>query len=337
MKANAGQIRAALDNPRHRLILLHGPDAGLANDLAARLGRAVGDGAERVDLDGPALKADPARLADEAASMSLFGDKRWIRVTGAGEESVPAIAALLEAERAGNPVLAIAPTAKATSKLVKLALDGRDALAFACYPPSAADLERQLAQTARELGLRADPLLLRRVIAASGGESAVAVRELEKLALYLDAAADRPADLTSQALDDLAADRGEAEADRLVDAVLAGEPAALGRELARLREAGVSPIPWLRQLQRRLLSLAAMRADLDAGETVDAVMKRHRVFFREEQATARALRAWPADQLARALTHIRAAERAIMAPGNAGPVLAERAVETIARAQARRR
>ncbi|HEX8382766.1 MAG TPA: DNA polymerase III subunit delta [Sphingomonas sp.] len=337
MKANAGQIRAALDHPRHRLILLHGPDAGLANDLAARLGKTMGAEAGRVDLDGAALKADPARLADEAASMSLFGDKRWIRVTGVGEESVGAIAALLEGEQAGNPVLAIAPTAKATSKLVKLALDHRDALAFACYPPSAADLERQLGQTARELGLHVDPLLLRRVIAASGGESAIATRELEKLALYLDADPERPADLIPQALDDLSADLGEAEAGRLVDAVLLGDPAALGGELARLRESGVSPIPWLRQLQRRLLGLAAMRADLDGGEAVDAVMKRHRVFFREEAATTRALRAWGPGQLARALTHVRAAERAIMAPGNAGTVLAEQAVETIARAQARRR
>ena len=337
MKANAGQIRPALDNPRHRLFLLHGPDAGLANELAQRLGRAMGAGAERVDLDGPALKADPARLADEAASMSLFGDKRWIKVVQAGEESVPAIEALLGAERAGNPVLAIAPTAKATSKLVKLATDGRDALSFACYPPSPADLERDLGRIAREQGLRADPAAIRRVAQASGGETAIAARELEKFALYLDAAPDRPADLTAQVIDALAADLGEAEAGRLVDATLAGDPAALGTELARLRTSGASPIPWLRQLQRRLLQLAAMRVDLDRGEQLDAVMKRHRVFWREEEATARQLRAWPPDQLARALAAVRAAERAVVAPGNAGTVLAEEVVESIARAQARRR
>ncbi|HEX8387668.1 MAG TPA: DNA polymerase III subunit delta [Sphingomonas sp.] len=337
MKANTGQIRPALDHPRHRLILLHGPDAGHAAELAARMGRAMGQGAERVDLESAQLKSDPARLADEAASMSLFGDRRWIRVTGVGEESVPAITALLEAPSASNPVVAIAPTAKATSKLVKLAIDHRDALAYACYPPSAADLERHLSDTARAMGLRADKAVLQRLAASSGGETAIATRELEKLALYLDAAPDRPAELTGQALDDLAADLGEAEAGRLVDDVVAGDPAALGQELTRLRDSGVSPIPWLRQLQRRLLSLAAMRADLDRGEPVDAVMKRHRVFFREEQSTAQALRRWPADQLAKALTHIRTAERAVMSPGNAGTVLAEQAVEMLARAQARRR
>ena len=70
MKANAGQIRAALDHPRHRLILLHGPDAGLAAELSARLGKAMGEAAERVDLDGSALKADPA-LAPSAINEVL--------------------------------------------------------------------------------------------------------------------------------------------------------------------------------------------------------------------------------------------------------------------------
>ena len=64
----------------------------------------MGPDAERIDLDGQTLRDDPARLADEAASFSMFGDKRCIRITGMGEESLPALNALLEAEAAGNPV-----------------------------------------------------------------------------------------------------------------------------------------------------------------------------------------------------------------------------------------
>ena len=76
---------------------------------AAVLATAMGPGAERIDLDGATLRGDPARLADEAASLSLFGDARHIRVTGMGEESLAAVAALLptaaQLERSLQPVV----------------------------------------------------------------------------------------------------------------------------------------------------------------------------------------------------------------------------------------
>ena len=58
---------------------------------------------KRIDLDAPTLREDPARLSDEAAAFSMFGDKRWIRVNGIGDDCLPALNALLDAEAAGNP------------------------------------------------------------------------------------------------------------------------------------------------------------------------------------------------------------------------------------------
>ncbi|MCE3519690.1 hypothetical protein LXJ58_33600, partial [Escherichia coli] len=136
------------------LFLLHGPDGSAAAELAGRLAQAMGPGAERIDLDGAALKNDPARLADEAASLSLFGERRHIRVSPAGEESLEALSTLLAADHAGNPVVVLAPTVKSTAKIVKLAIDSPRAMAFACYEPSAADLEKLAGTLAREAGLR---------------------------------------------------------------------------------------------------------------------------------------------------------------------------------------
>src|SRR3546814_1879050 len=79
------------------MFLLHGPNVAGSQALTKRLERAMGPDAERIDLDGAALKIDPARLADEAASISLFGGARWIRVTLAGDEALPAIEGLLQA------------------------------------------------------------------------------------------------------------------------------------------------------------------------------------------------------------------------------------------------
>ena len=338
MKANARDIRTALEraSPDYRLYLLYGPDASTAAELAGLLGTAMGADAERVDLDGAALKSDPARLADEAASMSLFGGARYIRVSGIGEESAEAIATLLAADRAGNPVVAIAPTAKATGKIVKLAIDSRAALAFACYEPSTADAERIAAGIARDHGLRATNDAARRIAAAAGNDRAIMLREIEKLALFLDAAPDRPVDLDDLAIDAVGADLGEAEQTRLVEAFIDGHSAIVGQELDRAAEAGTSPIPWLRAIARRLLALAEMRSDIDAGGAVDAVLKRHRVFFREEAATTRALRRWSAPMLARAFDRVRQAERDVMAPGNAGTILADRTVAEVARGVERR-
>jgi DNA polymerase-3 subunit delta len=339
VKANANQIRAALDapSPDIRLYLLHGPDEAGAAELARRLARSVGPDAERIDLEPTTLRGDPARLADEAASISLFGGARYVRVSGAGEESLAAFETLLGAEAAGNPVVAIAPLVKSSAKIVKLAIGSPRAMAFACYVPDGAEADRLAATIAREHGLRTTGDVARRLATASGGDRAVMTREIEKLALYLDAEPDRPAEIDDAALDAVGADLGEGEMSRAIEAAVDGRVADVGIELARLGEAGVSPIPLLRGLVRRLMTLAEMRGDIAGGASIDEVIARHRVFFREKAATTRALSRWTPPQLSAAIERARIAERAMMGSATAGDVLAESAFVTIARIAARSR
>ena len=333
MKASEAQAKAALDRPAPdtRLYLLHGPDEAGALALSQRLAKALGAEAERVDLDAATLKSDPARLADEAASLSLFGGARWIRAAGVGEDATPAVEALLAAQRAGNPAVLIAPGVKSTGALVKLATAAKAALAVACYVPTERDAGAIVAELAREHGLRLQGRVAAQIAHAASYDRAVMAREIEKLALFLDAAPDRPATLDEAALAAVGADLGEGETARLVAAAVSGDTAVLGDELARAGEAGTSPIVWLRALARRLSSLAEMRAELDRGDGVEGVLKRHRVFWREEAATKAALARWPIGLLADAHDRVKRAERAIMAPGNAGGVLAEQAVLAMAR------
>ena len=161
-------------------------------------------------------------------------------------------------------------------------------------------------------------------------------REVEKLALYLDAAPDRPRDAIGEAFDAIGADNGEAALGGAVDALVDGNPAELGIALTQLDAGGASAIPWLRGLQRRLVTLGEMRAGVDRGEPVEAVMKRHRIFFREEQRTARDLRRWSAPRIAAALARVRAAELASMSAQAPGAVAAEHMAVEIARGMADR-
>ena len=321
--------------PDVRLYLFHGNDDAGAADLARRLTVALPD-AERVDLDGATLKRDPGRLADEAASMSLFGDARLVRAT-IGEESLEAVQLLLDADRTGNPVIATAPGVKGTGKLVTLANAHLAAVSVACYPPSAADLEKATQTLLADQGLRAAPGIARRIADAANGDRSVIAREVEKLALYLDAAPDRPHDADAEALDAIGADDGESAQAAAVDSLIEGKPGELGLALTHLDAGGASPIPWLRAVQRRLLTLGDMRAAVDRGEPVEAVMKRHRIFFREEARTTRDLRRWSPRKIVAALSRVRAAEMAAMAPNNVGAVGSEQMAVAVARGLAESR
>src|SRR3546814_11572596 len=65
------------------------------------------------------------------------------------------------------------------------------------------------------------------------------------------------------------------------------------------------------------MTIAALRAETDAGGAIDAVMERNRVFFREKTATARAVRTWSPERIAVAIDRIRTTERAILENGRA--------------------
>lgn len=342
MKANENQIRQALDrpDPATRLYLLYGPDEAAARALVLRLARALGPAAERIELDQGALKADPARLADEAAAISMFGDSRYIVVTlDTGDAALPAIEALLSAPAAGNPVVVLAGNLRATHALVKLALSRSEAMCFACYPLEGEKAVGLVQSIARELGLRIPAELARVLAARSGHDRAIMTQELTKFALYLDAAADRPAELDHATFDLLSAGDGEAALGPLVDAVFDGDGARLEGELARLSSVGIDGIPMVRALLRRAMALAPLSAAVSGGQSFDAVMEgqgKH-IFFKDKPAFRRQLRLWSPARIERVIARLIEAERAIKGSRTAGPVLASQMLAETALKIGRRR
>ena len=333
MKVKEPQIVRALDNPDGtvRLFLLYGPDEAGSRALATRLERAMGPDAERIDLDGGVLKDDPARLADEAASFSLFGGKRYIRVTG-GDDCTNAVVALLEAETIGNPVVMIAGALKPTSALMKAALDHPAVMAFQGYRPDGAGLETLAISIGRAYGLRMQPGVAARLGANCLGDRAVLEREIEKLALYLDAAPDRPREASEEALAAIGADIGEADTGRLVNAILNGDLALVTAELTEV-DAANDWVPAIRALQRRIILLARLRSDVDTGKSASAAVASlgKALFFKEVPTVAAQVSRWSSVRLATASARLFASERAIMAKDTAGSVLAAEELIAIAR------
>ena len=83
----AHEVGRFIDRPdiEHGIFLAYGPDAGLVRETGQRLARRFAgsdaDSMNLIVLDGAELDVDPSRLAIEARTTSLFGDRRVIRIT----------------------------------------------------------------------------------------------------------------------------------------------------------------------------------------------------------------------------------------------------------------
>jgi DNA polymerase-3 subunit delta len=341
VKANRQQLERALKAPAGtRFFLFYGPDESGSRALVEALAGAMGAEAERIDLSGPDLRGDPARLADEAASISLFGGARYIVVEPAGDEVLPALEALAEAATAGNPVALVAGALRPTSKLLKLALAEPSALAFASYVPEGRDADRLVADMARSEGLVVRPDLARRIAESCAGNRALIGQELRKLALYAGASPETPREVDRDAFDAIGAASEEGDLSRLVDAVAAGDPGLLHAELMRLRSEGVEGIPLIRATLRRMHLLARLRAEVEAGNAVGAVMASpaaRSIFWKEKDSVAAQLGRWRSDLLAKSLSRLLEAERQVKASGGLGPIAVDEELFTICRHAARLR
>ncbi|MGQ5700701.1 DNA polymerase III subunit delta [Sandaracinobacteroides sp. A072] len=304
-----------------RLLLVAGRDESGIRDAATQAQAALADPADPMavtDLTPEELRADPGRLADEAASVSMFGGRRLIRVTGAGENCAEAVRLLLAAPAAGNPVVMTAGDLGKVSGLRKLAEASPLALMLYLYPLDARDAARWAADKARALGLQPAPGVIERLLAGTDSDTGILARELEKYAIFLDATPEAPQRLEPDHVMLLGADSSEDDMAALVNAVMTGRLPALEQQMQRL--SGDSAIPALRAVARRLLQLAEARAAHDTGMAPMAAVKSLRppVFFKEVDAMAGALRHWPMPRIRAGLAAMLDGERAIKQPGGPG-------------------
>jgi DNA polymerase-3 subunit delta len=311
VKLTRDRAAAALErpDPSLRFFLFSGADNAASRLFAQRLQAALG--AEKVTAAATQLKSDPAWLADEAASLPMFGGARLLWIEPAGEEIVPAVEALLALDRIEAPAVAITNTAlKATSGLLKLAEGSKAALHVASDLQTPRQQVGAIFELARTEGLRVGNELAERIAEEAGGDLILARLELQKFALYANASPDQPADLDEEVVDALGIDQAEAEYGRAGDLALAGDLAGLATELSLLEGAAMDAIPVVRALQRRLLMLVPLRAKVEQGQPLGSVLQT--VWKREKTVVGQILPRWTAPRLSEAFQRVQKLERELL-------------------------
>jgi DNA polymerase III subunit delta len=314
VKANKSSIGRAVDQPdaKIRFYLLLGPDEAQSRALAARLLEALG--AQKFALAASAVRSNPALVVDEAAALSLFGERRLVWIEPAGNDIVEGVEVLLGAETVESPVVAIAGALPRSSALLKLAEVSPKALAFTAYAPEGDDALRMVIDLGRRVGLKIAPAVAARIADTCGNDQAIVAQELEKFALYAGASPHSPKELEQDAIDAVGADSGEGDFLRLADLALLGDMSELADAVSRLPAAGSEAIPVIRSLQRRLLMLAPARARIERGERLDGVMTSlgKSLFWKDKDVVAKMLKQWSAEDLATVAQRAGELERNLM-------------------------
>ncbi|MCB9948567.1 MAG: DNA polymerase III subunit delta [Rhodospirillaceae bacterium] len=339
VKVPTGRIEAFVDkpDPKAAAILIYGPDQGLVREYAGRLVRhALGaddDPFRLVTLTTEELAAEPGRLGDEAASLTLTGGRRVIRIRAAGD----AVAAALDMALArwSGDALAIIEGGELPprSPLRKLCESSPKAAAIPCYMPDARGMADYAQRVLGAAGLSADGDALTLLAERLAGDHGLARQEIDKLITFMGgtrrvSAEDVDAcvgDAVQQSLDALAmavADRSADDTDR-----------ALGRLLAE----GVAPVRLLRGVQRHFVRLHGASARVAAGAPIDSVLGSLRVFFKDQPRFRRHLDMWAPRALLAVIGRLNDAEAACKRTGAPAILIATRAVMDIAAARRPRR
>ena len=312
MKLPAQRIAAYLRAPDTgaRAALIYGPDAGLVKEradvLAAAICPDVADAFRVAELTGDALADDPTRLNDEAASLSLVGGRRLVRVRAADD----AVGALFERFFKAPPpgdafILVEAGDLAPRSSLRRVFESAKEAAAIACY----LDGPREIGELAREvLGARriaVKPEAMQYLTAHLGGDRQVSRRELEKLALYAgDGGRVGEAEVIASI-----GDSAELTIDDVVYAAAEGDAPQLERALNRAFGEGAQPVTILRAALRHFQRLHLAGSRLAVGQSEEEALRlRPPLFFKLVDRFKRQLRSWPPARAATTLEALHAAE-----------------------------
>jgi DNA polymerase-3 subunit delta len=329
MRVDTRRVAGFLRDPGPcRVVLLIGDDPGLirerANGLVRLIAGSLDDPFRVAELDRDATM----RLEAEAASLSLTGGRRVVRVRDATDGALGAVKLVLSGRGEALVVLE-GPGLPSRSKLRTALEAAPDGAAIGCYPEEGKALEATVRGTLAEAGVTIEAEAVAWVTAQLGGDWAVTRQELDKLALHagvggvvdLAGAMACIGDVAGLSFEDalFAATEGDvAGLDRALELALAG-----GQAPSSALRAGLG---HLQRLHRARLAIADGTHPEEATRSV-----RPPVFWQRQPAFTRALRLWPVAALEAALEGLNESERNCRRTGAPAETICRNALMVIGR------
>ncbi len=295
LKADDADRFLSRPDPRYRVVLLYGSDGGLIAERAGAMTRAVAgdEPLNVVRLDSAAVAADPARLADEANALAMFGGDRLVIVSVEGNRPIhKQVAALLDHPPDAAWVVLAAGELRRGTGLRGLCEKHPAAAAIACYPDAGRQLDRVIDEEMQRAGLAIDDDARDLLRSLLGDDRRINRSELEKLALFASTGDGGKVEIAH--VQAVVGDTAAFAIDAIVDAMALGNVDAMDRDYRRLVASGTPGVVVATAAQRHFNFLHRTRAACDAGASADDAIARARppIFYQRRGKVRRQLDLW---------------------------------------------
>lgn len=280
-------------DPRHRIVLVYGPDTGLVTERADRLASKTGvdlnDPFSTIRLNADEVADDKARLVDEATTVGMFGGERLIRVSGTTRKNlVEAVKPVLDQPLRDCWIILESGDLKPRTGLRGAVEKSANAMALPCYQDNAQSLGQLVKEELSDQGYILENDTAEFLKSFLGGDRLASRNELRKLALY----AGDETTITRDHILAIVGDASSIEVNDIIDAVAAGDMQAYENNLERFLLEGMAADMLIIQSLRHFQFLHELRGKMEthrisAASAVDSA--RPPVFFARKTRVSRSL------------------------------------------------
>ena len=254
---------------------------------------------------------DWSMLTAESNNLSLFAQKRLIELqipnAKPGVDGAKALQAYVQALPQDTCLLIRSGKLDASQTKSKWLKSLEQAGVFLqVWPVEAARLGQWIQQRLALRNLRVDPQALKILADRVEGNLLAADQELEKLLLLYG-----EGELNTEQIQSAVSDSARYDIFSFADVAMAGEPKRVTKLLFGLKAEGVEPVLMLWVLHREIRVLSLIHGDIDAGQKIEAVMAKHRIWDKRKPLIKRALQNSSREQTQKWLKECRQIDRII--------------------------
>lgn len=286
------------------VVLIYGPDKGLVSERSAKFAKLTGlpldDPFAVIRIEAEEIDKNPARLIEEARTISMFGGDRliWIRNASAQKNLAEAIKELITSPPQDTYILVEAGDLKKGATLRTNVENGATAMALPCYSDDARGIDGLIddALLKNNLQISADARQLLRL--SLGGDRLATRGELEKLCLYARGQQRIEINDVRESVGDVAA----LSQDEVIDAVLIGDLTKFNSAFDRVVNTGTHPFLLVNTAIRHFSQLQTLRFSMENENKPASIVvnsAKPPIFYARKKLVESALALWSSASLMR--------------------------------------